>query len=148
MSAIAPSRSSSWGRVAILMSPDTSRCWRYIGAVTESMRESGNENADGLSHRLLTVVSKSGGVRYAFHAVYAPTGDRESHRKFFFQERVRGRLEQPHRPRTRLPEVRSARAPAADLPAQSEDAQLTGRGGLVAHRLLCAPAPQEHLVTG
>ena len=75
-----------WGRVAILMSPETSRCWRDNGAVMKRMRDSGNENANGFSHRLLTVVLKTGGVRYAFHAVNAPTGNREHHRKIFFAD--------------------------------------------------------------
>ena len=76
----------TWGRVAILMNPETSRCWRDNGAVTKRMRVSGDENADGLSHRLPTIVLKTGGVRYAFHAVYAPTGNRENHHKVFFAD--------------------------------------------------------------
>ena len=64
------------------------------------------------------------------------------------QERVCRRLEQSHRPRTRLTEMWSTRAPATDLLAQPEDAQLDGRGGLVAYRLLCAITPQGHLATG
>ena len=75
-----------WGRVAILMSSKTSRCWRGNGAVAKRLRDSGNENARGFSHRFLTVVLGTGGVRYAFHAVYAPTQKREHHRKIFFAD--------------------------------------------------------------
>ena len=75
-----------WGKVAILMSPEISRCWRDHGAIVKRMRDSGKETLDGFSHRLLTVVFKTGGTQYAFHAVYAPTGNREHHRKIFFTD--------------------------------------------------------------
>ena len=75
-----------WGKVAILMSPELSQCWRDHGAIVKRMQDSGNETLDGFSHRLLTVVFKTGGTQYAFHAVYAPTGNREHHRKIFFTD--------------------------------------------------------------
>ena len=152
----------TWGRVAILMSLETSRCWRDNGAVTRRMRDSGNENVDGFSYRLLTVVLQTGGVRYAFHAVYATDGkpgtppqdllcrftDLRGQVVESVKERACRRLEQSHRPRTRLPEMWSTRAPATDFLARSEDAQLDGRGGLVACRLLCAITTQGNMAVG
>ena len=59
---------------------------KTLKIATINMQDSGNETLDGFSHRLLTIVLKTSGTQYAFHAVHAPTGNREHHRKIFFTD--------------------------------------------------------------